>query len=142
MQEIAILVKEMSQHISFLVRKPRLFPLGYKIANVSTMWPCYNSWVKHCLGLTCHCFRKELRMSVSRKEIDFFPLSKELPKILRLSILNKQWCLLIAEWVNILYLMFSPKLKLLIIVTKEYSIVLAFLDVSNTVYCSQFHTKG
>lgn len=36
-QEIVILVKEMSQHISLLVRKPKTIPLGYKIAKVSKM---------------------------------------------------------------------------------------------------------
>lgn len=36
-QEIVILVKEMSQHISLLVRKPKNIPLGYIIAKVSKM---------------------------------------------------------------------------------------------------------
>lgn len=62
--------------LKFFGKKTKTIPLEYKIANVSKMWPWCNSWAKHCLGLTCHCFRKELRMSVSRKESIFFSFKR------------------------------------------------------------------
>lgn len=58
-------------------KKTKTIPLGHKVANVSKVWPCCNSWVKHCLGLTCHCFRKELRFLYLEKiNKFFFPFKK------------------------------------------------------------------